>query len=245
MAGAGTKLFVDGQILTAAQVNTYLQDQVIMRFANAATRDAAFGGVGEPTLAEGMFCYLDDTNTLQSYTGSAWVNVVSSTYPPALVHVATRTFSGAITQQFTSVFSNEFLNYRCNLDVVANGGTNFYVRLLVGTTAQSGNILSTNAYNQLSAGSITKNTRSDQYGLVGAAFSTYTSNYSFDWYSPFATDYTSYYCNGVGGRSATDSDFNQTFARNIATTSIDGFEITTAGAATLTGTLRVYGYRNS
>lgn len=78
MAGAGTRLFVDGQILTAAQVNTYLQDQVIMRFANAATRDAAFGGVGEPLLAEGMFCYLDDLNVLQSYTGSAWVSVLTS-----------------------------------------------------------------------------------------------------------------------------------------------------------------------
>lgn len=78
MAGAGTRLFVDGQILTAAQVNTYLQDQVIMRFANAATRDAAFGGVGEPTLAEGMFCYLDDLNLLQTYTGSAWKTLASS-----------------------------------------------------------------------------------------------------------------------------------------------------------------------
>lgn len=73
MAGAGTKLFVDGNILTAAEVNTYLQDQVIMRFANAATRDAAFGGVGEPTLAEGMFCYLNDVDQMQVYNGSAWI----------------------------------------------------------------------------------------------------------------------------------------------------------------------------
>lgn len=75
MAGAGTRLFVDGQILTAAQVNTYFQDQVIMRFANAATRDAAFGGVGEPTLAEGMFCYMDDLNVVRYYDGSNWVGL--------------------------------------------------------------------------------------------------------------------------------------------------------------------------
>lgn len=72
MAGAGAKLFVSGDVLTAAQVNTYLMDQTIMRFATTAARDAAFGGVGEPTLAEGMFAYIDADDTLYFYTGSAW-----------------------------------------------------------------------------------------------------------------------------------------------------------------------------
>ena len=78
MAGAGTKLFVAGDVLTAAQVNTYLQDQVIMRFASSAARDAAFGGAGEPVLAEGMFCYLLDTNEFLVYTGAAWTAVDTS-----------------------------------------------------------------------------------------------------------------------------------------------------------------------
>jgi hypothetical protein len=72
MAGAGTLLFTSGQVLTAAQVNTYLMDQTIMRFATTTARDAAFGGAGEPTLAEGMFAYIDADNTLYYYTGSAW-----------------------------------------------------------------------------------------------------------------------------------------------------------------------------
>ena len=78
MAGAGAKLFVAGDVLTAAQVNTYLQDQVIMRFASSAARDAAFGGAGEPVLAEGMFCYLLDTNEFLVYTGAAWTAVDTS-----------------------------------------------------------------------------------------------------------------------------------------------------------------------
>lgn len=77
MAGAGAKLFTSGAVLTAAQVNTYLMDQTIMRFATTAARDAAFGGAGEPTLAEGMFAYTDDTNTLWFYTGSAWIEFVN------------------------------------------------------------------------------------------------------------------------------------------------------------------------
>ena len=75
MAGAGAKLFTSGSVLTAAQVNTYLMDQSVMRFANEAARTAAFGGAGEPTLAEGMMSYLDDVNQVQVYNGSAWVAV--------------------------------------------------------------------------------------------------------------------------------------------------------------------------
>lgn len=78
MAGAGAKLFVSGDVLTADQVNTYLMDQTIMKFASTSARDAAFGGAGEPTLAEGMFAYTTDTNTLWLYDGSNWVNVLGS-----------------------------------------------------------------------------------------------------------------------------------------------------------------------
>ena len=77
MAGAGVRVFQAGEVLTATLVNTYLQDQVVARFASAAARDAAFGGSGEPTLEEGRVCYLDSTNALQYYSGSAWVSISS------------------------------------------------------------------------------------------------------------------------------------------------------------------------
>jgi len=193
---------------------------------------------------EGMVIYETDTNKTYVYNGSAWVMTVSADTPPGMEFLGTTSFSAQSTIQFTSIFSSTYRNYRCILEMTASSGTNFYIRFLVGTTVQTGNILSTNAYNQLSAGSISKNTRADQYGLIGAAFPTYTSNYLIDWMNPQLSDYTSYYANGVGGRSNTDSDFNQTFARNIATTQIDGFEITTASSPTMTGSMRLYGYRN-
>lgn len=74
MAGAGYKLFVTGDVLTAAQVNTYLQEQTVMSFADAAARTSALSGV----LSEGMMSYLRDTNAVQVYNGSAWVAVGSS-----------------------------------------------------------------------------------------------------------------------------------------------------------------------
>lgn len=72
MAGAGAKFFTSGTKLTAAQVNTYLMDQAVMVFASTSARDAAFGGAGEPTLSEGMICYISDANSLLYYTGTAW-----------------------------------------------------------------------------------------------------------------------------------------------------------------------------
>jgi hypothetical protein len=69
MAGAGYKLFATGDVLTAAQVNTFLMEQAVMRFADSAARTTALSGV----LAEGMVSYLQDTNSLEVYDGSGWV----------------------------------------------------------------------------------------------------------------------------------------------------------------------------
>jgi hypothetical protein len=74
MAGAGYKLFNTGDVLTAAQVNTYLQEQAVMVFASATARTTALSGV----LAEGMMSYLQDTNAVEVYDGSAWVSVGST-----------------------------------------------------------------------------------------------------------------------------------------------------------------------
>ena len=71
MAGAGYKLFNTGDVLTAAQVNTYLQEQVVMVFASSTARTTALSGV----LAEGMMSYLQDTNAVEVYNGTSWVNV--------------------------------------------------------------------------------------------------------------------------------------------------------------------------
>ena len=71
MAGAGYKAFADGDVLTAAQVQTFLQDQAVMRFADASARTTGLGGA----VAEGMVSYLQDTDTVEVYDGSAWVGL--------------------------------------------------------------------------------------------------------------------------------------------------------------------------
>jgi hypothetical protein len=72
MAGAGIKKFTTGEVLSDAEVNTYFMDQVVAVFPNAAARDAAFGGAGEPELSEGRLCYLQSTKKIQYYNGVSW-----------------------------------------------------------------------------------------------------------------------------------------------------------------------------
>lgn len=68
MAGAGFKDFAVGEVLTATDVDTYLMQQSVMRFASSASRTTALSGI----LAEGMISYLDDVNEVQFYNGSSW-----------------------------------------------------------------------------------------------------------------------------------------------------------------------------
>jgi hypothetical protein len=42
-------------------------------FATTVTRDAAFGGAGEKTLAEGQFAYIEATDVTQYYNGTSWL----------------------------------------------------------------------------------------------------------------------------------------------------------------------------
>jgi len=74
MAGAGFKDFAVGEVLTATDVDTYLMQQSVMRFADAAARGSALGtatGTAVP-LAEGMVSYLDDANYVQVFDGTKW-----------------------------------------------------------------------------------------------------------------------------------------------------------------------------
>lgn len=63
--------FTAGEILTAANMNISARTGIPV-FADSTARDAAFGGTGEKTLAEGQFAFLEDTNATQFYDGAVW-----------------------------------------------------------------------------------------------------------------------------------------------------------------------------
>jgi len=70
MAGAGYKSWVDGDVLSAGDVNTYLMEQAVMVFADASARSTA---ITAPS--EGMVTYLTGTNVIEYYDGAAWVGI--------------------------------------------------------------------------------------------------------------------------------------------------------------------------
>ena len=95
MAGAGFKDFAVGEVLTATDVDTYLMQQSVMRFADSAARGSALGtatGTAVP-LAEGMVSYLDDVNTVQVYTGTGWTSPVAGVGANTASAVKTDTFT--------------------------------------------------------------------------------------------------------------------------------------------------------
>lgn len=75
-AGLGFKNFSTGDVLTAADVNGYLM-QGVWVFADAAARSAA---VTSPQ--EGNMSYLKSTDSLEYYSGSAWVAAAGSLSSP-------------------------------------------------------------------------------------------------------------------------------------------------------------------
>lgn len=87
--------FTSGDVLTAA--NTNLLTNAPPVFSGTATRDAAFGGAGEKTLAEGQLCYLEDSNIVQYYSGSSWNTVGPTASKIAQVVSAFKTDTFATT----------------------------------------------------------------------------------------------------------------------------------------------------
>ena len=102
-AQTSVPVFTSGQVLTAAQqteINTG-----IPVFADSTARDAAFGGTGEKTLAEGQFAFLEDTDTTQFYDGSTWNAVGGSAVLQVKSTALDTTFSASVANGVQTAIS--------------------------------------------------------------------------------------------------------------------------------------------
>jgi hypothetical protein len=105
------KVFVAGEILTAADVNTNLMDQAVMVFDDSAARGSAI-----PSPSEGMVTYLKDTDQLEKYT-TDWVPAAPGKILQVVSTTKTDTFSTA---------SGTFVDVT-NLDGHSHSGSNNYI----------------------------------------------------------------------------------------------------------------------
>jgi hypothetical protein len=121
--------FTAGQVLTAAQMTQV--NTGIPVFASSTERDAAFGGTGEKTLAEGQYAFLENTNETQVYDGSTWVAVGAS----GLVLVSRTTVGSAVASVTVSgAFSSDYDNYRV-VFAGSVGSVNLTCAMRLGATA--------------------------------------------------------------------------------------------------------------
>ena len=92
------KVFTNGSVLNASEINENLMNQAIAVFSNASARTAA---ITSPV--EGQVTYLEDTAAYESFDGSSWVGFGGGGKILQVVHTAkTDTFT-TTSSTFTTV----------------------------------------------------------------------------------------------------------------------------------------------
>ncbi len=130
-AGLGFKTFNTGDVLSAADVNGYLMQGVLV-FADATARDAA---ITSPQ--EGQFAYTKDNNSLWYYTGSAWA---ASGATGDIEGVTAGTgISGGGTSGTVTITNSMATAIDAKGDLIVGTGADTFSRLAVGAT--NGHIL--------------------------------------------------------------------------------------------------------
>jgi len=232
-AQTAVPVFTAGQVLTAAQVTQI--NTGIPVFATTVTRDAAFGGTGEKTLAEGQFAYIEATNTTQYYDGSAWVAVGAS----GLTLISATTVGTTVaTVEITGAFSSTYENYRITYTGGASSVTSPDVFMTLGATST--------AYYSVRSG----------YRYTAAALDFVDANNGVKWLvGGGAVSKPTINIDILGPNLAQATYFNGTFngGSGIATTAgyqnsatqFTAFTISPDSGTFTGGTIRVYGYANS
>jgi len=221
--------FTAGQVLTAAQVTQI--NTGIPVFASSTERDAAFGGTGEKTLAEGQMAYLEDTNETQYYDGSSWAAIGAS---PGLVLVSRTTIGSAVSSVTVSgAFSTDYDNYLIKITGGA-GSTSADLNLKLG--AATSGYLGQFIYGTYGASALAASVGGSNLNFVGSCNTTSIQS-DIQINGPFLTEITQI----VARYSSTAAAGTVSGILND-TTSYTAFTITT-GSGTLTGgNIDVYGY---
>jgi hypothetical protein len=231
--------FTAGDVLTAAQMNQSARTGVPV-FADSSARDAAFGGTGEKTLAEGQLCYLEDSNIVQYYDGSSWATVGPST-PGGLVFIKSQTIGTTVSSvTVTDAFNSSYDNYLIKLEGGA-ASTSLVLRLTLGAT-------NTGYY---FAGPFVQYTATTVAGQNGNNQAYFECGYGHaDGISvetvlgaPNLAQRTTFRSRGNGISTTGYYNAYGGFVNN--TTQYTDFTITTSTGTMTGGVIRVYGYSNS
>ena len=236
-AQTSVPVFTSGQVLTAQQqteINTG-----IPVFADSTARDAAFGGTGEKTLAEGQFAFLEDSDTTQYYDGAGWQAVGGAS---GLTLISATTIGTTVSSvAVTGAFSATYDNYRIVISGgVASTSTELKLQLGATTTGYYAGVVRID----YSAGTLTgaNNNNGPNWGNIGRG-STGTLDSLIELKNPFASKLTTMSMSNAAVITAGVAYVGTGFQNS--TTSFTGFTILVTTGTITGGTIRVYGYSNS
>lgn len=143
---AGFKVWVPGERVGSADLNDYIQEQVIPQFASTSARDAAI-----LTPVEGMHCITTDTDTMWAYTSAAWVGCGG--YGNGISFTPTITQSGSVaftnTASFYSYLGNKIIRVEHSMSVTGSGTTNNNITISTPLTLASASFLLPLGYGRL------------------------------------------------------------------------------------------------
>jgi hypothetical protein len=224
-------------VLTAANLN--ITNSGIPVFSGTATRDSAFGGSGEKTLAEGQFAFLEDSNSTQFYDGSSWQAVGVA---PGMVLIKSQTIGSAVSSVTVSdVFSATYDNYLINVD----GGvatTDVALRITFGATSSGYRF--TSWYTGWGTNTVTAAggaTQSSWDQVVQGTTSTLNGQMRI--FDPFLAKQTVGHWNAVRTNASGENIMGWGVLND--STSYTAFTLTISSGNMTGGTIRVYGFANS
>jgi hypothetical protein len=235
------KVFTNGSVLNASEVNDNLMNQAVITFTNSTARASA---ITSPI--EGMLTYLADTDTYQFWNGTAWTNLVSPGESSGLVRINGATFTGVTSFSLaTGTFSSTYDNYLILINVdPTSGGSIMSARFRI-----AGSDNSTSNYRWTSEERLS-NSATYNYNRANPTDNLRIGYTEVDWKStalvnvnnPFLTKMTTTQSMMSAATSSSAYDDKVTGAFT-ATTSFDSMTFTLSG--NMTGSVNVYGYKKA
>ena len=213
---------------------------------------------------EGVMVFQKDTNELKICDGSSWVSVVDTDVPPAMqimnpTSVAGTgvtnsggniTFSSATTVSVNGVFTSAFDNYKLIINMTGNSiNGSLWLRMRSSGTDNSSANYTYAGLNSYSGSSITSAVTSGGTATFFIASNMDTTYYpnmpvTFDILQPYLNYRTTYY-GFIPNPVNPQSYFDYVGGAMSVTTSYDGLSIFNGNGGTISGNMRIYGYRNS
>jgi hypothetical protein len=174
MAGSGWRTFSAGGVLTAAQVQNYLQDQVVQVYATTSARSSALG----TAVSAGMVSFGTTLGNLDVYNNGAWTGLNYTTIANATATAYTATAADANTTIIASNASAQTITIPDlfeigeRVDIVRDGAGTVSIAAGTGVTTWAGAGTAGTAKSfamgtQYSAASVIK-VAANSYRVIGA-----------------------------------------------------------------------------